>query len=208
PRVARNQAGQVVWRWESDAFGSTAANEDPAGTGTSTTVNLRFPGQYFDKESGLFYNLNRYYDPTIGRYISPDPIGLAGGLNSFGYASQNPLSFTDPDGLQATAVLGGFGGGSSVAGAGATAGLGASAAVAGAGLAGYGLGTLLYPYVEPAISKAVDWCMSTSADREQKCWAAYQAQIRICKMSPTAAARKQCYARAADIYGDCLRGKN
>ncbi|MFC5771134.1 RHS repeat-associated core domain-containing protein, partial [Thauera sinica] len=80
---------------------STAANEDPAGTGTSTTVNLRFPGQYFDRESGLFYNWNRYYDPTIGRYISPDPIGLAGGLNLFGYANQSPLRFTDPKGLVA-----------------------------------------------------------------------------------------------------------
>ncbi|ATE59509.1 RHS repeat domain-containing protein [Thauera sinica] len=102
PRAARNQAGQVVWRWESDAFGSTAANEDPAGTGTSTTVNLRFPGQYFDKESGLFYNWNRYYDPTIGRYISPDPIGLDGGLNLFGYANQNPLRYSDPTGEAAT----------------------------------------------------------------------------------------------------------
>ncbi|MFC5771131.1 RHS repeat domain-containing protein [Thauera sinica] len=97
--MARNQAGQVVWRWESDAFGSTAANADPAGTGTSTTVNLRLPGQYFDKESGLFYNWKRYYDPTIGRYISPDPIGIAGGLNLFGYAKQNPLRFIDPDDL-------------------------------------------------------------------------------------------------------------
>ncbi|MFC5770960.1 RHS repeat-associated core domain-containing protein, partial [Thauera sinica] len=84
---------------------STAANEDPAGTGTSTTVNLRFPGQYFDKESGLFYNWKRYYDPTIGRYISPDPIGLAGGLNLFGYAKQNPLTFTDPRGENAAAVV-------------------------------------------------------------------------------------------------------
>lgn len=150
----------------------------------------------------------QYYDSSTGRYIQSDPAGLQGGINTFGYANQNPLGYTDPDGLQATAVLGGFGGGSSAAGAGATAGLGAGAAVAGAGLAGYGLGTLLYPYIEPAVSKAVDWCMSTSADREQKCWAAYQAQIRICKMSPTPAARKQCYARAADIYGNCLRGKN
>ena len=85
PRIARNQQKTIVWRWESDAFGSTTANEDPDGDGQKTTINLRFPGQYYDKESGLFYNLNRYYDPTIGRYISPDPIGLAGGINTYTY---------------------------------------------------------------------------------------------------------------------------
>jgi RHS repeat-associated protein len=79
PRAARNQAKAVVWRWESDAFGATPANDDPDGDGTKVTINLRFPGQYFDRESGLHYNWNRYYDPGMGRYISSDPIGLAGG---------------------------------------------------------------------------------------------------------------------------------
>ncbi|ATE59500.1 RHS repeat-associated core domain-containing protein [Thauera sinica] len=97
--MARNQAGQVVWRWESDAFGSTAANEDPAGTGTSTTVNLRFPGQYFDAESGPHYNWHRYYDPRTGRYISSDPIGLEGGINTYSYVGGNPISEVDPLGL-------------------------------------------------------------------------------------------------------------
>ncbi|KAF0190254.1 MAG: Sel1 domain-containing protein, partial [Gammaproteobacteria bacterium] len=91
--------GQIVWQWESDAFGSTVANEDPGNTGTKTTINLRFPGQYFDRESGLHYNMARYYDPQIGRYIQSDPIGLVGGINAFLYANANPLSFVDPEGL-------------------------------------------------------------------------------------------------------------
>jgi len=99
PRAARNEAGTLVWRWESDAFGSSLPDEDPDGDGTPTTVNLRFAGQVFDPESGLHYNQARYYDPTSGRYLSPDPVGLAGGVNTYLYVNANPLRFTDPDGL-------------------------------------------------------------------------------------------------------------
>jgi len=62
-------------------------------------VNLRFPGQYFDTETGLHYNYFRYYDPSTGRYITSDPIGLEGGLNTFGYVGGNPLSWVDIRGL-------------------------------------------------------------------------------------------------------------
>mgnify|MGYP000445100749 CR=1 FL=1 len=99
PFQVRTLAGQVVWRWESEAFGKTAPNEDVDGDGQKLTLNLRFPGQYFDRESGLHYNWNRYYSPKLGRYMSPDPIGLSGGMNLYGYANQNPLSYTDPLGL-------------------------------------------------------------------------------------------------------------
>jgi RHS repeat-associated protein len=57
------------------------------------------PGQYFDKETNLHYNAFRDYDPAIGRYVQSDPIGLAGGLNTYGYANQNPLGYVDPHGL-------------------------------------------------------------------------------------------------------------
>ncbi|GBL45309.1 PKD domain protein [Sulfuriferula multivorans] len=98
PRAATDATGKVVWRWESDAFGSSAANEDPDGDGVKTTVNLRFPGQYYDQESGLHYNMARDYDPRVGRYVQSDPVGLAGGINTYAYANQNPLSYVDPTG--------------------------------------------------------------------------------------------------------------
>jgi len=59
---------------------------------------LRFQGQYFDAESGLHYNRHRYYDPEIGRYLTPDPIKLAGGLNQYQY-TPNPTGWVDPLGL-------------------------------------------------------------------------------------------------------------
>jgi RHS repeat-associated protein len=62
-------------------------------------LNLRFPGQYYDRETGLHYNYFRDYDPTTGRYVESDPIGLGGGVNTYGYALQDPVSRTDPSGL-------------------------------------------------------------------------------------------------------------
>jgi RHS repeat-associated protein len=64
------------------------------------TFNLRYPGQYFDQETNLHYNYHRSYSATLGRYTQSDPIDLAGGWNRFGYVEGNPLSFTDPLGLQ------------------------------------------------------------------------------------------------------------
>lgn len=99
PRTGRDQSGTVVWRWESAAFGTTAPDEDPDGNQVLRTVNLRFPGQYYDGESGLFYNHHRYYNAATGRYLQSDPIGLQGGLNTYSYAGSNPLRFVDPKGL-------------------------------------------------------------------------------------------------------------
>ncbi|HKT31021.1 MAG TPA: RHS repeat-associated core domain-containing protein [Gammaproteobacteria bacterium] len=73
PRYITNASKAIVWQWNSDPFGTSA----PTG---SLIYNLRFPGQYYDAETGLNYNLNRYYSPGIGRYVESDPIGLAGGL--------------------------------------------------------------------------------------------------------------------------------
>ena len=79
PRLATDPSGKVIWRYEGNAFGDTPPNEDPDGDGVRTVINLRFAGQYWDAETGLHYNWNRYYDPRLGRYITSDPIGLAGG---------------------------------------------------------------------------------------------------------------------------------
>ncbi|MCP4492880.1 MAG: hypothetical protein GY820_37095, partial [Gammaproteobacteria bacterium] len=96
PRKATNEAGQVVWEWDSEAFG----NEAPMSY-DGTEVNLRFPGQVYDVETGLYYNYFRYYDPGTGRYITSDPIGLDGGLNTYAYVEGNPVNFIDPTGLAA-----------------------------------------------------------------------------------------------------------
>lgn len=71
----------------------TASSDD------SFTYNLRFPGQYFDSETGLHHNYHRDYDSRLGRYIESDPIGLKGGLATFAYAKSSPLGHIDPFGL-------------------------------------------------------------------------------------------------------------
>ena len=60
---------------------------------------MRFPGQYYDEETGLHYNWHRYYDPDTGRYLTPDPIGLAGGINPFVYVENDPVNWVDLLGL-------------------------------------------------------------------------------------------------------------
>jgi RHS repeat-associated protein len=99
PRLATDGSQRVVWRYEGEAFGASVPNEDPDGDGVRVTINLRFPGQYYDAETGLHYNWHRYYDPKTGRYITSDPIGLEGGLNTYAYTLSNPMRYADPTGL-------------------------------------------------------------------------------------------------------------
>jgi RHS repeat-associated protein len=96
--VARSSDHAAVWRWDTDPFGATQPNQNPAGLGTFI-YNLRFPGQYYEPESGLHYNYFRTYDPGTGRYLESDPIGLAGGINTYAYTSGNPINSSDPTGL-------------------------------------------------------------------------------------------------------------
>lgn len=97
-RISRPSDNVIVWRWDSDPFGTSAANQDPDGDTQVFVYGLRFPGQYADSE-GLYYNYFRDYDPSTGRYAQSDPIGLRGGLNTYGYVNQNPVLRVDPSGL-------------------------------------------------------------------------------------------------------------
>jgi RHS repeat-associated protein len=98
PRIITDTQGNTVWQWDnSDPFGDNPPNENPSGLGIFK-FDLRFPGQVFDKETGTHYNVNRDYDPAIGRYVQSDPIGLQGGINTYTYVGNNPISFVDPDG--------------------------------------------------------------------------------------------------------------
>ena len=100
PRVLTDTNNTIVWRWDNtDPFGAALPDEDPDGDGQTVTYNQRFAGQTYDAETGLHYNVNRYYDPGTGRYITSDPIGLEGGLNTYAYVGNNPLSYIDPFGL-------------------------------------------------------------------------------------------------------------
>lgn len=99
PRAITNSAGQVVWRWDGEPFGATPADENPSALG-QFSYGLRFPGQYFDAETGYHQNRWREYDPKTGRYVQSDPIGLAGGLNTYAYVGGNPLGLSDALGLK------------------------------------------------------------------------------------------------------------
>jgi RHS repeat-associated protein len=98
--VSRASDNAVMWRWDSDPFGAAAANQNPQGNGTFV-YNLRFPGQYYDAETGTHYNYQRdAYDPRTGRYLQSDPLGLAGqSYSAYAYVGDNPVSFIDPLGL-------------------------------------------------------------------------------------------------------------
>jgi len=110
PQKLINSSGQVVWSALYDTFGQAQVD-----TASVVGNNLRFPGQYYDAETGLHNNWHRYYDPETGRYMTPDPIGLDGGINLYGYVGNNPINFVDPNGQWAVgavigAVAGGLGG--------------------------------------------------------------------------------------------------
>ena len=101
PRLITNSANAKVWEWNNDdPFANNVPNDDPNATGNHFTYNPRLPGQYFDSETNTNYNYFRDYDPESGRYIESDPIGLEGGINTYGYVGGNPLSLVDLMGLE------------------------------------------------------------------------------------------------------------
>ncbi|MFY0582866.1 RHS repeat-associated core domain-containing protein [Cystobacter fuscus] len=113
PEELTDQQGRIVWQAQYKTWGNTVT-EEWIGTIEREDVqpqglpqNLRYQGQYLDRETGLHYNAFRYYDPDIGRFITEDPIGLNGGINLYQYAP-NPLLWTDPWGWCGTQRTGKF----------------------------------------------------------------------------------------------------
>jgi len=100
PQVVTDVDQRVVWQGEYDPFGKAVE------TVNTVEQNLRFPGQYLDRETALHYNYFRDYNPSLGRYIHSDPIGLQGGLNTYAYVGGNPVIYTDPYGLWANVAVG------------------------------------------------------------------------------------------------------
>jgi RHS repeat-associated protein len=93
PAFATNSTGTKVWSATYNPFGGVR-------TTTGSPITARFPGQWFQSESGLHQNWMRDYDPTTGRYLQADPLGLIDGASVYGYARQNPGRWTDPRGEQ------------------------------------------------------------------------------------------------------------
>jgi RHS repeat-associated protein len=96
PQELTDFGGEIVWSAKYNAYGKVTRLA--FGGGEQLDQPLRFQGQYFDVESGLHYNRHRYYDPEVGRYLTTDPIKLAGGLNQYQY-TPNPTGWVDPLGL-------------------------------------------------------------------------------------------------------------
>ncbi|MFM2483467.1 polymorphic toxin type 47 domain-containing protein, partial [Celerinatantimonas sp. YJH-8] len=101
-----NEQGHIVWRGYQEVWGNDhqqPINLDPKYAANDSIhdpieCDLRYPGQIFDRETGLYYNRHRYYDAYTGQYLSPDPIGMAGGLRPQAYV-HNPVDWADPLGL-------------------------------------------------------------------------------------------------------------
>ena len=100
PQIVTDDTGEIIWSARYLPFGEVVLDEDPDGDLETYNLNIRFHGQYFDYESGLHSNYFRDYDPSTGRYLESDPIGLNGGVNTYSYVLNNPLFWVDPLGLE------------------------------------------------------------------------------------------------------------
>ncbi|WP_415829601.1 RHS repeat-associated core domain-containing protein, partial [Delftia tsuruhatensis] len=95
PMALTDQRGLVTWAAKLDPWGNVLQEYNPQGIHQA----IRLPGQHHDRETGLYYNRHRYYDPVVGSYVNQDPIGWLGGTNHFNYP-ENPLNWIDPMGLR------------------------------------------------------------------------------------------------------------
>ncbi|WP_227269858.1 RHS repeat-associated core domain-containing protein [Roseobacter weihaiensis] len=202
PVFVTDDVGVKVWEASYLPFGGVQ-------TATRSNPDLRFPGQWFQSESGLHQNWMREYDPTTGRYIQADPLGLVDGASVYGYALQNPNRYIDPRGTcigpLAVACAGAFGGGISIpsgAGSGLAIALGIGAAVTpttpGDGTAG-----------EDAKNDATEGDGSCEKDDGVDCEKQYQDDLDVCralgKRKSRLAQANMCYGTAELRRNECER---
>ncbi|MFL6621611.1 MAG: RHS repeat-associated core domain-containing protein [Sulfurifustis sp.] len=202
PRLATDNTQAVVWTWAGRAFGDT----QPTGT---ATVNLRLPGIYADGETRLYYNWNRYFDPKTVRYLTSDPIGLSGGINTYTYVRNNPWRWIDKTGFDATAAA--------TAGAETTAPskildeLGRAAAGAARQCA-----IVALAIAAAGMSGSVPTCDDDGSGppgckkKDNGCEELYRIDTDTCNAITKRRGRRAgetCHASASERYAACLRGK-
>ncbi|WP_127956682.1 RHS repeat-associated core domain-containing protein [Serratia microhaemolytica] len=105
PEALSDERGRWIWRGEMSLWGQTLKEQQHGHT--VVAQNLKLQGQYLDRETGLHYNLFRYYEPVAGRFTQPDPIGLLGGINLYQYAP-NTFNYIDPWGLTGSGLTNGI----------------------------------------------------------------------------------------------------
>lgn len=103
PMELTDEGGNIAWEANYKAWGEARLTISEAARKAELKNPIRFQGQYLDEETGLHYNRHRFYDPVVGRFVSKDPIGLAGGINAHQYAP-NPTGWIDPFGLAGNRV--------------------------------------------------------------------------------------------------------
>jgi RHS repeat-associated protein len=171
-------AKATVWQARFKPFGEVVAL-----SGTKA-LNLRFPGQYFQIETGLAYNWHRHYDPTTARYTQPDPLGFIDGPSVYAYAGNSPWMKTDRDGMHIT--VDGTPNGPSIP-----------------------LPPPIGPIVEPFVhNHSVGPQMCHAPENEsckEGCDSAFEANIKVCNMIGTKRERALCYDAAHEVYAKCLR---
>ena len=215
PRIVTNASQQPVWTWNPGTFGVPSPNMDPGNTGNFYNYYGRFAGQYYSDESSLHYNYFRDYDPSTGRYIESDPIGLRGGINTYAYVDSDPVSKVDPQGLDAHVIpinpmfaprpIGGSDDPESWRGS-------AASAVFAAAAVGLGWYILNQSSSSDSTSGGRDNAASGSSSRTfeecvQGCEEDRKADEALCYIAKAARgkrAQRQCLERAANHYVDCL----
>jgi len=221
-KVIQTSNNTALWNWPilNNPFGETA----PTG---SITLNLRFPGQYYDAESGLHYNYFRDYEAGTGRYVESDPVGLRSGVNTYSYVYANPLFWTDPTGLSAMedgaalgCLIGGIQFGIAGAAAGGAAGVGgglvcgpgagacspvAGAAGAAAGWAGgFAGGCLGGGLIGGAVGGLIDMCTESAEEKkEEHCQALKDSILNTCA-GLTGRKKFACFEAANTSYRQCM----